>query len=73
MYEEVFLLLVPFRSKYFDKVITYIYSMFWVQRIYLANAYFTFKLNMVDVILNRLCEAFLYRVVRFWISYTVFK
>ena len=54
MCEEVFFLLVLFRSKHFDtfwhflsfKVIMYIYSLLWVQQIWLANAYFTFRLNM---------------------------
>ena len=54
MCEEVFFLSVPFGNKHFDmfwhflsfKVIMYIYSILWVQQIWLANSYFTFKLNL---------------------------
>ena len=51
MYEEVSLLSVPFRSKHFDAF--WHFLSFWViihilgvQQIWLANACFTFKLNM---------------------------
>ena len=51
MYEEVSLLSVPFRSKHFDAFWHFlsfwvIIHMLWVQQIWLANACFTFKLNM---------------------------
>ena len=38
-----------------------------------TNAYLMFKLNMYDIILNFLLEAFRYRDVRFYVSSTVFK
>ena len=51
MYEEVSLLSVPFRSKYFDAFWHFlsfwvIIHILWVQQIWLANACFTFKLKM---------------------------
>ena len=51
MYEEVSLLSVPFRSKHFDAfwhflLFWVIIHILWVQQIWLANACFTFKLNM---------------------------
>ena len=51
MYEEVSLLSVPFRSIHFDAFWHFLSSwviihILWVQQIWLANACFTFKLNM---------------------------
>ena len=50
MYEEVSLLPVPFRSRHFDAfwhfLLFWVIIHIWVQQIWLANACFTFKLNI---------------------------